>query len=555
MITRTAVSRPAPPVETHEVTNQVPPWTGRNLFETDTALAEAVEREGASTFREELAAFGHELGRPEIQELGFLANRYPPELRTHDPRGHRIDEVVFHPSYHELMRRGVEAGVHALAWRGERRGAHVARLAKHYLLTQVEAGVMCPLTMTFAVVPALRLEPEVAAEWEPRATSLAYEPGARPAAEKAGCLLGMAMTEKQGGSDVRSNTTRAQALGGGEYLLTGHKWFCSAPMNDAFLTLAQTEAGLTCFLVPRWLEGGKRNPFLIQRLKDKLGNRSNASAEVEYRDTWARRVGEEGRGVVTIIEMVNHTRLDCMSGSAGLMRQALVQAVHHTAYRSAFGRLLSAAPLMQNVLADLALDSEAATALVLRVGRTYEEAERDETLRPLRRLLTAVGKYYLTKRCPPYVAEALECLGGNGYVEESILPRIYREAPVNSVWEGSGNVICLDVLRALHRDESLIPALLDELRQARGGDRRYDRFLDQVETELADRDDVEVRARRLVEKLALALQGSVLVRQAPAAVADAFCATRLGGETGREYGTLSPRTDFQGILERALPVS
>ncbi len=560
MIPRTAVPPPTPStptavLETHEVTNQVPPLAADNLFTTDAALGEAVEREGAPWARAGLAAFGEELGDAELRELATQANRFSPELATHDPCGHRIDEVVYHAAYHELMRRGVEAGVHALAWREERAGAHVARLARHYLLTQVETGVMCPLTMTFAAVPALRLEPAVAEEWVPRVTSLVYDPGARPASEKAGCLMGMAMTEKQGGSDLRSNTTRARPVGGGEYLLTGHKWFCSAPMSDAFLTLAQTEHGLTCFLVPRWLDGGRRgagprNPFHLQRLKDKLGNRSNASAEVEYRDTWARRVGEEGRGVASIIKMVDHTRLDCMSGSAGILRRALVEALHHAAHRTAFGRRLAEQPLMRNVLADLVLESEAATALLFRVGRAYDEAEADETLRPLRRLLTAVGKYFLTKRCPAFVAEALECLGGNGYVEESILPRLYREAPVNSVWEGSGNVICLDVLRAVGREPEVVPALVEELRQARGGDRRYDRFLADVEQELTDRHDAEPRARRLVERLALALQGAQLVRHAPAAVADAFCAARLAGDAGREYGTLPPGVDLGAILER-----
>ncbi len=540
---------------THEVINQPPPLAGHNLYDSDAALREAVVREGAGWAEDELRVFGELAGRPETIDLGRLADRHTPELRSHDRRGYRIDEVEFHPAWHELMRLGVEAEVHALPWNRPRPGAHVARAAKHFLLTQVEAGVMCPLTMTFAVVPALAAEPELAAEWGPRATSTVYDRRFRPAAEKAGCILGMAMTEKQGGSDVRANSTRAVPVdggGAGEFLLTGHKWFCSAPMSDAFLTLAHSEAGLTCFLVPRWLPDGGRNPFYIQRLKDKLGNRSNASGEIEVRDTWARRLGEEGRGVPTILEMVNHTRLDCMLGSAGLMRQALAQATHHAAHRAAFGRLLRDQPLMRNVLADLALEAEASTALALRIARAYDEAADDGEARGFRRLATAIGKYWVCKRTPAMVAEALECLGGAGYVEESILPRLYRESPVSSIWEGSGNVICLDVLRALAR-EDVLPAFLAELGEARGTDRRYDAFLAETERRLADQSDVQARARRLVERLALALQASLLLRHAPACVADAFVAARLAGEGGQEYGTLPPGTDFEAILERATP--
>ncbi len=542
---------------THEVFNQPPLLEDYNPFTADPALREAVRREGADWAEDELTAFGELTGKPVIIMLGDLANRHPPRLITHDRYGHRVDEVEYHPAYHQLMRIGVEAEIHALPWNHPRPGAHVARAARHFLFTQVEAGVHCPLTMTFAAVPALRAQPEIAEEWLPRVTSAVYDPMMRPPDDKAGCLIGMAMTEKQGGSDVRANTTRAVPVGRGgpgeEYLLTGHKWFCSAPMCDAFLALAYTEHGLSCFLVPRWRPGGSRNRLLLQRLKDKLGNRSNASCEIEYRDTWARMVGEEGRGVRTIIEMVNHTRLDCMIGSAALMRQALAQAAHHAAHRSAFGRLLKDQPLMRNVLADLALESEAATVLAMRVARAYDdEAEAPES-RALRRIATAIGKYWVTKRGPAMVCEALECHGGNGYVEESIMSRIYREIPLFSIWEGSGNVICLDVLRALARDPAALPALFDELSEAKGADRRYDRLLAELERELAHREDAEARARWIVERLALALQAGLLLRHAPSYVADAFCAARLGGEAGHEYGTLPSGLDFERIARRATP--
>jgi putative acyl-CoA dehydrogenase len=426
-----------------------------------------------------------------------------------------------------------------------------------YLYYQQEAGVGCPLTMTFAAVPALRKQPEIADEWIPRITSNVYDPRFIPAAQKRGALIGMAMTEKQGGSDVRANTTRARAIGhggpGGEYLLTGHKWFCSAPMNDAFLTLAQAERGLSCFLVPRWRPDGTRNSIAIQRLKDKLGNRSNASSEIEYRDTWAQLVGEEGRGVPTIIEMVNHTRLDCVIGSAALMRQAIAQAVHHAAHRRAFGKLLIDQPAMQNVLADLALECEAATALMLRLARAYDRAD-DERERAFSRIATAVAKFWVCKRTPQLVAEALECLGGNGYVEESIMPRLYREAPLNSIWEGSGNVMCLDVLRAIHREPKSLEALTAELQSAKGMNADYDRFLAQLEADLHDPNDAELRARHIVECLALALEASVLLNAKNSQIADAFIASRLAGRRTGIYGTLSAGTPFRAIVDRARPV-
>lgn len=553
----TMVERASTPRDTHEVLNQPPPLQDYNVFDSDVVLREAAQREGASWAMAELRDFGEKAGRADFIAQGFLANKFTPELKTHDRYGHRIDEVEYHPAWHEVIGAGVEAEVHALAWNRPQPGAHVARVVKHYLLTQVEAGVTCPLTMTFAAVPALRAQPDVASEWVPRVTSPVYDARFMPAGEKNGCLMGMAMTEKQGGSDVRANTTKAVPLGregpGEVYLLTGHKWFCSAPMCDAFLTLAQTIRGLTCFIVPRWLPDGTRNNFRIQRLKNKLGNRANASSEIEYDGTWARMVGEEGRGVPTIIEMVSHTRLDCMVGTSGLMRQALAQATHHAAHRSAFGRLLKDQPLMQNVLADLALEVEAATVLFMRLARAYDEASRDESQRPFVRIATAIGKYWVCKRGSRMAYEALECHGGAGYVEESIMPRIYREMPLPSIWEGSGNVMCLDVLRAISKSPETVPALLDELARAKGSDPRYDARVEALKQALNDPGDVEVRARHTVERLAIALQAALLLQHAPNYVADAFCASRLGGEAGLEYGTLPAGVAFEKILARAAP--
>ena len=551
------------PHATHAVFNQAPPYEEVNLFTSDRVLGEAVVREGAGWAAERLRGFGAVCGRRETLELGVRANERTPVLRTHDRRGVRVDEVELDPSWHALMRLGVENGLHALPWREPRSGAHVARAALFMLLTEVEAGVGCPLSMTYSAVPALRQQPDLAAEWEPRFTSLSYEPRLIPAADKPGALCGMAMTEKQGGSDVRANTTAARPLpegGDGEYLLTGHKWFCSAPMCDAFLVLAQAisegRGGLSCFLVPRFTPDGRRNRFHLQRLKDKLGNRSNASCEVEFRDTWARRVGEEGRGVPTILEMVNHTRLDCVIGSAAGMRAAVARALHHAAHRQAFGKLLADQPLMRNVLADLALESEAATVSMMRLARAYDEATAgDETAASFRRLATAVLKYWVCKRTAVHAAEALECLGGNGYVEEWGMARLYREAPLNSIWEGSGNVQCLDVLRALQKSPEALDALLAEVEAARGADPRLDAFAARLRDGLASHDDVEVRARRLVEELALALQASLLIRCSPAAVAGAFCASRLAGDSGRAFGTLPAGTAFGAILERHGPAT
>jgi putative acyl-CoA dehydrogenase len=542
--------------DTHEVLNQPPPLAGYDLFSTDRVLADALGRAGAGWARERAVALGTLLGSGEPLEWGRLANACPPVLRTHDRYGHRIDEVEFHPSWHDLMRTSVEHGLHALPWRDPAVGAHAARAALFFMMTQVEAGHLCPISMTYSGVPALRAQPELAEEWEPRLRSTAYDPRMRPAAEKTGALCGMAMTEKQGGSDVRANTTRAEALGasgpGREYAITGHKWFCSAPMCDVFLVLAHTPRGLSCFALPRWLPDGTRNRFHLQRLKDKLGNRSNASSEVEFRGAWARMVGEEGRGVPTIIEMVNHTRLDCVIGSAGGMRAALVQALHHTRHRSAFGKKLAEHALMQNVLADLAVESEAATTVMMRIAQAYD-ADTPAEERAFSRLATAVSKYWVCKRQPGVVAEALECLGGNGYVEESGMPRLLREAPLNGIWEGSGNVMCLDVLRAMGREPESVEAFFREVDRARGADARLDAFVDGVRDELADFAEIERRARRIVERLGLALQGSLLVRHGDPAVADAFCASRLAGDHGRAFGTLPRGVRMDAILARAWP--
>jgi putative acyl-CoA dehydrogenase len=544
------MAAPADPHSTHAVFNQPPPFEDVNLFTSDRVLAEALRREGAGWAEERARAFGEIVGRRETIAWGFQANEHPPVLRTHDRNGNRIDEVEFHPAWHALMALGVEHGLHALPWREPRPGAHVARAAMFMLLAEVEAGVGCPLSMTYSAAPALRLQPELAAEWAPRLTSTVYDPRLVPSWEKAGALCGMAMTEKQGGSDVRANTTQARPAGD-SYEITGHKWFCSAPMCDAFLVLAQGPGGLSCFLLPRFTPDGARNRFHLQRLKDKLGNRSNASSEVEFRAAWARLVGEEGRGVQTILEMVNHTRLDCVIGAAAGLRWGTARALHHAAHRRTFGKPLIDQPLMRNVLADLALESEAATTAMMRLARAYDAESKDET--PFRRLATAVLKYWICKRSPVHAAEALECLGGNGYVEEWGMARLYREAPLNSIWEGSGNVQCLDVLRAIRKTPESLGALLAEIWEARGGDHRLDLYVNEIRAQLESGEDLEVQARRLVERLALALQASLLVRHAPAEVADAFCASRLAGDGGRAFGTLPPGTDFKTILERALP--
>jgi len=504
---------------THEVTNQPPPLVDHDVYAGDLALAETARRLGAET--DGLRSLGRLAGTAAAQRWGTDANAYPPVLRTHDRYGHRIDEVDFHPAYHRLLTEAVGHGLAGAPWATGATTPHTTRAAGFYVWSQVEAGHGCPVSMTYAVVPALRHEPSLAAAYEPGLTGTRYEPGLR--AGKTGLLAGMAMTEKQGGSDVRANRTTAVDAGDGSWRLTGHKWFCSAPMCDLFLVLAQVPgAGLTCFLVPRVLPSGDRNVFRLQRLKDKLGNRSNASSEVEFEDTVGWPVGPVGRGLRTILEMVRVTRLDCVLGSAALMRAAVAQAVHHTTYRSAFGGPLREKPLMAAVLADLAVESEAATVLGLRLAAAVDAGEDD-----FGRLATAVAKFWVCKRAPAVAGEALECLGGNGYVEESGMPRLFRESPLNSIWEGSGNVLALDVLRALAREPAAAEAVLAEVDAAAGGDARLDAVAKQLRADLSQPPS-EAAGRQVAARIALALQGSLLVRHAPAPVADAFCATRLG---------------------------
>ncbi|HLF67907.1 MAG TPA: acyl-CoA dehydrogenase family protein [Gaiellaceae bacterium] len=526
--------------------NQPPPLEGYDLFSQDRPLVEALRREGAAR-EEECAAFGRVCGGEPLA-LGRLANENPPVLRAFDRFGERIDEVEFHPAWHELMRIGVEHGLHAFPWADDEPAPHIARAARFMTLSQVEAGVGCPLSMTYAAVPALREDDVLAAEWVPLLASRSYQPGLRPLAEKTAALLGMSLTERQGGSDVRANEARAEPLAGGGYALTGEKWFCSAPMCDGFLVLAYAPGGLTCFVLRRVLPDGTRNGFHLRRLKDKLGNRSNASAEIELESAWAARLGEEGRGVATIIEMVAHTRLDCVLGSTALMRRAVAEATHHAAYRSAFGRLLAEQPLQQNVLADLCLDSEAATVTALRLARAVDEGDH-----AFRRLATTVSKYWICKVTPSLVAEALECIGGNAYVEESPLPRLYRESPVNSLWEGAGNVNALDLWRAVAKEPESVVALLAEAELATGADARLDAALAQLRGELEDEEDAEYRARRVAGLAAVCLQASLLVRHAPHEIADAFCATRLGADGGRAYGMLPRGVDCAAIIDRHRP--
>jgi putative acyl-CoA dehydrogenase len=532
--------------------NQSSPLAGYDPLESDPALLDGLRREGAAWAEDRVRDAGL-LAAGEALEWGRLANTHTPVLRTHDRYGERIDEVEFHPAWHHLMEAGVGFGLHASPWREAKPGAHVARAAAFVLLAQAESGFGCPISMTYAAVPALRAQPELAGEWEPRLTSLEYDPRALPATEKRGALSGMAMTERQGGSDVRANTTRAEPAGGA-YVVTGAKWFCSAPMCDVFLILAQAPGGLSCFLLPRWRPDGTRNAFHIQRLKDKLGNRSNASSELEFGGAYAQLVGEEGRGVATIIEMVNHTRLDCVLGSTGLMRRAVAEAAHHAAHRSAFGRLLAEQPLMQNVIADLAVETDAATITALRLARAYDEAwAGDGQARAFARLATAVSKYWVCKRTPPTVAEALECLGGNGFVEDSGLPRLYRESPLNSIWEGSGNVIALDVLRAMARSPGSVEAFLAEIAMAEGAEPRLDAYAAKLRDDLADVQDPEPNARRVVERMALAFQGSLLVRHGDPDVTAAFVSSRLEGDRGLAFGTLPPGVDTRRIADRATP--
>ena len=539
---------------THEVLNQPPPLEGHDALALDRAMGEGLAREGAGSRVDEVDAVGRRVGDPGWIRAGALANAHEPELHTHDRFGHRVDEVTYHPAYHQLLSQAVADGLAGGPWADEGVAPHVTRAAKFSLWTQVEAGHGCPVSMTYSIVPALRALPELSATWEPLLTSRTYDPAAAPVGEKRGALAGMAMTEKQGGSDVRANTTRAEPTGargpGEEYRLTGHKWFCSAPMSDLFLMLAQTDAGLSCLAVPRWLPDGTRNAIEVQRLKDKLGNRANASSEIELDGALGTLVGEEGRGIRTILTMVNHTRLDCVIGVTGQMRASVSQALHHAHHREVFGRRLADQPLMANVLADLAVESEAATTTMLRLAGAYDRGET-----AFARIATAVAKYWTCKRTPVVAAEALECLGGNGYVEEAPLARLFRESPLNGIWEGSGNVMCLDVLRAAAREPESLEALLAELDLAKGADARLDRAVADLHAELSDHSDLEARARLIVERAALALQGSLLVRHAPPAVADAFCASRLARDAGLALGTLPAGVDTAAIVARAWPVA
>jgi putative acyl-CoA dehydrogenase len=532
--------------------NQPPPLVGHNTVTSDHALVEAVTRHASADVVTELSPLGEVAGSAEAREHGMLANENEPVLAPYDRFGNRVDEVRFHPSWHWLMERAVGYGLQAAPWTSDEAHPHVRRAAGFFAWSQTEPGHGCPISMTYAAVPALRVDDAIAKEWTPRLASTSYDFGLRPVADKAGALAGMGMTEKQGGSDVRANVTSATPTSAdGEYTLSGHKWFTSAPMNDVFLVLAQAPDGLTCFLVPRVLADGSRNPLDVVRLKDKLGNRSNASSELELRGTWAQRLGDEGRGVRTIIEMVAATRLDCVLGSAALMRRAVAEASWHVAHRSAFGSVLADKPLMQNVIADLAVESEAATALAIRLAAAVDRMD-DPHEAALRRIALPLAKFWVCKRTPMMAAEALECLGGNGYVEESGMPLLFRESPLNSIWEGSGNVNALDVLRALTREPASLEAWLVEVGAARGEDPRLDRAVESVLETLAD-SALEAGARRLAGLMAACLQGALLVRFAPAEVADAFCATRLGSEYGGTMGTLPRGTDLRAITGRTTP--
>lgn len=554
---------------THEVTNQVPALVDTNIYLSDRFLRDGVARYDGSWGDERLTAFGARLGSSTVLQWADQANRFDPELKTHDRTGHRIDEVEFHPAWHELMALSTEFGVHNLPWSEERPGAHVVRAAMMFMAYQTEAGHCCPISMTYSAVPALRKQPDLAEIWEPRILQRAYDGRLMEAGIKPGVIFGMAMTEKQGGSDVRANSTVAVPFSGGgpgkEYLITGHKWFCSAPMSDAFLVLAQIDGQPSCFLVPRILPDGSRNVFQIQRLKEKLGNRSNASSEIEFRNTIGYLVGGVGRGVPTIIEMVNHTRLDCAIGSASLMRQSLVQAMHHGRHRSAFGKSLKDQPLMRSVFADLAVEAEAAQLLMLRLAHSYDNPKADDGEDAFRRITSAVSKYWLCKRATPFVGEALECLGGNGYVEESVMPRLFRESPLNSIWEGAGNVICLDVMRALVKEPQSIAAIESELHTTLGESPRYHRYARAAIKALHDsrarlssgrassKLKAELEARANVERVAISLMASLMIRYSSPEAAEAYISSRLGRSHGYMFGTMKVASrKIDAILERYL---
>jgi putative acyl-CoA dehydrogenase len=535
--------------------NQPPVLENYNLFTSDEALKTATEANGGAWNNERAAHFGEILGSADTLELGNLANKNLPVLKTHDRFGNRLDAVEFHPAYHELMRISVEHETHSLAWTSANPGKYAARSVLAYLKQQTDEGTSCPLTMTFAVVPSLKIEPKIADFWLPKVLSNEYDARFLPTAEKRGATFGMAMTEPQGGSDVRANITFAEKLNDrGEYKVTGRKWFCSAPMSDAFLVLAQTEKGLSCFLMPRFKPSGEKNALYFQRLKDKLGNRSNASSEVEFHAAYAQIIGEEGRGVANIMEMVRHTRLDCAVGSAATLRRAVAESIHFCRHRKAFGKLLSEQPLMKNLLADLALESEAATALGFRLARGFDESGSSEQAKLFTRAATAIGKFWNCKRAVFAVGEALEVLGGGGYVEDSVLPRLYRDIPVNSIWEGSGNVQCLDVLRAMRKEPLSIEAVFDELDAAKGSNEFFDAFLLKLKDEFSNPENLEFRARATVEKFALLLQAKALLETAPGFVSEAFCLSRLSGDRNLNFGTLPAGVETEKIIERATAV-
>jgi putative acyl-CoA dehydrogenase len=541
---------------THDVSNQPGSLCDYNAFSQDRALLGAARAFGADWAFDHLDHAGRVVGSEHVQELARQANRHLPELRTHDRFGHRIDTVEFHPSYHELMGLIYGTQAHSFAWTNRRPGAHVARAVLSYLWNQAENGICCPMGMTFASIPALKHDDALLREWAPHILKPAYDSRPVPAAQKQGVTVGMAMTEKQGGSDLRATTTTARPAtsargSGAPYLLTGHKWFFSVPMSDLFLTLARTENGLSCFLATGWLPDGTRNRLKLQRLKDKCGNKSNASSEVEFYGLHATMLGEDGKGIRTIIEMAHATRLDFAVGSSGLMRQALSQAVHHTTNRRAFQRSLVDLPIMRNVVADLAVESEASMWMSMRLAHALDRSEDDAFERLLSRIGTPVAKYWACKRAPQFIAEALECHGGNGFIADHLMERLYREAPLNGIWEGTGNVICLDVLRSMQREPDSVTVFLDEVREARGADKRLDAFTGDLEQRLARPHELEGSARRLVEMMAFALQGSLLVRYSTPEVADAFCATRLGGDWGQAFGTMPRALDTQFIIERS----
>jgi putative acyl-CoA dehydrogenase len=545
-------------MHTHEVFNQTPVLENVNLYDIDKPLQNFLTQFSTEWGLQSIKSFGAHMGSAEWIKKGFQANQYTPVFRSHDTKGNRIDEVDFHPAYHDIMALGIQHGLHSLPWTNSQQGSHLVRLAMYYFHVQNEAGSGCPITMTFSAIPPLKNHFPLADQWLPKIFSNEYDPANKPFYDKKGLTIGMAMTEKQGGTDVRANTTFATPLskgvhgdskrGAGEaYKLTGHKWFCSAPMCDAFLTLAQTEKGLSCFLFPRWWSDGQRNHFRIQRLKDKLGNKSNASSEIELDGALAWLIGEEGRGVPTIIEMVALTRYDCMIGSSALMRRGLSEVLHHISHRKVMGKNLSDQALMQNVAADLYLESEAALAMTVRTALCIENSHNpDEQL--LLRLLTPIGKYWITKRASPFLVEAMECLGGNGYVEDSILPRLYREAPVNAIWEGSGNVQCLDVLRAVQKSSDAVEVFMQELESVQGNNSRYDAFLNKIKQELPQQIQQESSARRLTEQLAKAFQAAQLLKYSTETVANAFCESRLSPHVGQLFGNLTDREMAKRIL-------